>query len=461
MSETTPPPPAETNYMRSLLHLGQILNVSLDLEQVLHIAITQVVQFVKAERGFILLVEEGTNRVWGKAAHGIDLLDLETLLTGRDGKNRPQVSRTILEEVLRDRRSVLSTNAMEDPRYQAHTSVQLANVRSVLCVPLIAQGQTLGIVYLDNRMKIANFNEHDAEMLTAFANQAAVAIQNARLYDNLRKSMEERLKLQQEVADKETQRIALEEANRLKSDFIGYISHELRNPLTTIRGYVQTLAADTEQTLDTETRSEFYETIEAEADRMLNLINELLDSSRLEAHRPLTLNAREIDIAPVLRKMARAQRFNKFWTPKHQMKIEIGDDLPLIEADEDKVLQIAANLLSNAVKYAPKGGDVSLQARRVDGGIEIVVRDKGLGMTEEQRGRLFGRYERLDRDDIKKIGGTGLGLYLTRHLVELHGGTITCESDQGKGSAFTVFLPEKQPAEPRALEDAAVNSPSG
>jgi len=445
MSDTTAPPAAETNYLRSLLHLGQILNVSLDLEQVLHIAITQVVQFVKAERGFILLVDRATNRVWGKAAHGIDLLDLESVLSGRDRRNRPQVSRTIIEETLHDGRSVLSTNAMEDPRYQAHTSVQLANVRSVLCVPLTAQGQTLGIVYLDNRMKVANFDEHDAEMLTAFANQAAVAIQNARLYDNLRKSMEERLRLQQEVAEKETQRIALEKANRLKSDFIGYLSHELRNPLTTIRGFIQTLAQDRDGTIDAATRAEFYETIEAEADRMLNLINELLDSSRLEAGRTLALNERPLDLGPLLERIARAQRFYKYWTLKHHIVTRIDPELSEIEGDEDKILQIVSNLLTNAIKYSPDGGEIMLSARPVEGGVTISVRDQGVGMTPEQQTQLFGRYERLDRAEIENIGGTGLGLYLTRHLVELHGGSITCESRAGEGSTFTVFLPSSLP----------------
>lgn len=454
MSESTTPAPAETNYLRTLLQLGSILNVSLDLTQVLNIAIDQVVRFVKAERGFILLVDEKNNRVWGKATHGIDVLELESALSGRDKANRPQVSRTIVEQALRDRRSVLSTNAMEDPRFMAHTSVQLSQVRSVLCVPLIAQGETLGIVYLDNRMKTSNFDERDSEMLTAFANQAAVAIQNARLYENLRKSLEERLRLQQEVAEKETQRIALEEANRLKSDFISYISHELRNPLTTIRGYVQTLAADKEETLGPELRAESYETIEAEADRMLNLINELLDSSRLEADRPLSLNARPIDVTPVLNKLARSQRFFKFWTPQHEMVTDIDSDLPLIEADEDKVLQIVANLLSNAVKYSPEGGKVTLAAKAVENGIRIVVTDEGVGMEDEQRGKLFGKYERMDRASIRTISGTGLGLYLTRHLVELHGGTIACESKASKGSQFTVFLPLQPPSPTEEAEVA-------
>src|SRR5205823_2800398 len=184
--------------------------------------------------------------------------------------------------------------------------------------------------------------------------QAAVAIENARLYENLRKSMEERLRLQQEVSEKETQRLALEEANRLKSDFIGFISHELRNPLTTIRGYVQTLASDSE--VEDNIRFEFYETIEAESDRMLGMINELLDSSRLEANRPLTLNARPIQLKPMLERLARSQRFYKFWTDAHELDLKVSPDFPEIEADEDKIHQIVANLLSNAIKYSPDGG---------------------------------------------------------------------------------------------------------
>src|SRR5437588_12998068 len=118
---------SDTSYLRTLLQLGATLNVSLDLSQVLHIAIEQVVNFVKAERGFILLVEEGTNKVWGKATHGVDPVALETVLSGRDPNNAPQVSRTIVEEALKDRRAVLSTNAMEDPRFASRTSVQLSN----------------------------------------------------------------------------------------------------------------------------------------------------------------------------------------------------------------------------------------------------------------------------------------------------------------------------------------------
>ncbi len=434
----------DTSYLTTLLQLGQTLNSSLDLSQVLHVAIEQVVQFVKAERGFILLVEEGTNRVWGKATRNIDPVALEHSLTGKDKTGEPSVSRTIVEEALKSRKPVVSLDAMDDPRFANKTSVKLASVRSVMCVPLFSQGRILGVVYLDNRVKTGIFVDHHVEMLTAFANQAAVAIENARLYDNLRKSMEERLRLQQELHENETRRLALEEANRLKSDFIGIVSHELRNPLTTIRGYVQTLAG--EANLDEKVRREFYETIEAEADRMLDLINELLDSSRLEAGRPLTLNARPVQLRPLLERLARSQRFYKFWTPDHRMVSDISDDLSEIEADEDKVHQIVGNLLTNAIKYSPNGGNIRLAAQPKDKGIEIAVSDEGLGMNEEQQSRLFRQFERIEREDIERIPGTGLGLFLTRHLVDLHGGRITCESEPGKGSTFTVWLPLHPPA---------------
>lgn len=437
----------DTAYLRTLLQLGQTLNISLDPSQVLHVAVEQVVQFVRAERGFILLIEEGTNRVWGKAVHNFDPTALEATLAGRDKTNPAQISRTIIEQALKERKTVLATNAMEDPRFAQRTSVQLAHLRSVLCVPLLAQGHLLGIIYLDNRIQTAVFDERHAEMLSAFANQAAVAIENARLYDNLRKSMEERLRLQQELHQKETQRLALQEANRLLSDYIGYVAHELRNPLTTIRGCVQTLASDGNSHLDSVTRKEFYEIVEAEADRMLNLINELLDSARLEANRPLALDARPMQIGPLLEKLARACRLYKFWTDKHRMVVDIAPDLPEIVTDADKVHQIVANLLNNAIKFSPDGGTITLTARPDDGGVRITVRDEGVGMNEEQRARLFGRYERLERDDIRRIPGTGLGLYLTRYLVELHGGTISCESEPAQGSTFTVFLPNYPPAE--------------
>ncbi len=456
MPDAVPAGNESTDYLATLLQLGQLLNSSLDLKQVLETAIEQVIAFIGAERGFILLVDVETGRVWGEALRNIDQTALEATLSDTGGiNNAAEISRYIVESALDARQPILSINAMEDPRFANRQSVQLTHLRSVCCVPLITQGRTLGVIYVDNRLKSGVFTERHLDMLSAFANQASVAIQNARLYDNLRGSLEERLRLQDELHKQETQRLALEEASRLKSDFIGFVAHELRNPLSTIRGYVQTILLDTERTLPEEIKLEFYEAIEADADRLLDMINELLDVSRLEAGRPLTLSLHPVDLRALLEKLGRRHRFYKYFTRKHSIVTELPDNLPAPEAflaDEDKLNQIFSNLLSNAIKYSPEGGQITLSAA-VEPSVEpsnepeyVVVRisDNGIGMTEEQCSRLFRQYERVERDATKNIPGTGLGLYLVKSLVELHGGQISCESTPGKGSTFSVRLPLRE-----------------
>ncbi len=442
MQGVSPPQEPTSNYLVTLLELGQLLNSSLDLHQVLETAIEQVIQFVGAERGFILLVDVRKGRVWGEALRNIDKRALEETLAGTDQSNRAEISRTLVEEVLNSKKSIVSHNAMEDPRYAARHSVQFSHLRSVVCVPLIAQGNLLGIIYVDSRIKTALFTDHHLAMLSAFANQASVAIENARLYDSLKNSLEEKLRLQDELHKQDTKRLALEEASRLKSDFIGFVAHELRNPLTTIRGYVQTMLQDEEKTLSEEIKQEFHEAIEADSDRLLDLINELLDVSRLEAGRSLSAIKKPIVIRPLLEKLTRRHRFYRYFTPAHELVLNVADQVPhTIEADEDKLNQIIANMLSNAIKYSPKGGKVTLQAEYADTLVSLHVTDEGVGLTEDQIVRLFRQYERIEREAIRSIPGTGLGLYLIKHLIDLHGGTISCASAPEQGSTFTVQLP--------------------
>lgn len=431
------------DYLSTLLNLGRLLNTSLDLRRVLDTAIDQVITFVGADRGFILLVDVETGRVWGEAMRHLDKAALEDTLSGRDPTNRAEISRTLVEQALDTQEPVLSHNAMEDPRFSDRQSVQLASLRSVLCVPLIAQSRLLGVIYVDNRVKSGLFTEQHLTMLSAFANQAAVAIQNARLYENLRRSMEERLQLQDEIHRQETQRLALEEAARLKSDFLNFVAHELRNPLTTIKGNVETLLADIEGSIDDATRREFYEIIEVDADRLLDLINELLDVSRVEAGRPLTLMVRPVHVRSLLDRQARRQRYDKYFTRKHLVATDFAPDLPdEIVTDPEKLNHILSNLLGNAVKYSPEGGLVTISAAP-DGpdAVTITVEDNGVGLSEVEMARLFRKYERIERASTRNIPGTGLGLFLVKNLVDLLGGTISCRSTPDQGTSFTVRLP--------------------
>jgi PAS domain S-box-containing protein len=234
----------------------------------------------------------------------------------------------------------------------------------------------------------------------------------------------------------------LEELSEMKNEFISIVSHELRTPLTSIMGFAQTLRGDV-GIVGEEERSEFLGIIEQESNRLLVMINDLLDVTRMEAGRPLPLSPAQVDLRELSEHVV---RFQSVTTSAHRFLFEFPEEGASIVADPDKVEQILTNLVSNAIKYSPQGGDVVVGAHSQDAEYVIYVRDQGLGMTQEQVGQLFGRYQRIERDAIKGIRGTGLGLYLVRALVEAHGGRVWVDSEPGKGSTFSFALP-RQPAE--------------
>lgn len=235
----------------------------------------------------------------------------------------------------------------------------------------------------------------------------------------------------------------LEELSEMKTEFVSIVSHELRTPLTSIMGFAQTLRGDL-ATLEEHERSEFLGIIEQESNRLLVMINDLLDMSRMEAGRPLPINYALVNIKQLAEHVV---RFQSVTTTLHNFAFEFPENAPAVQADPDKVEQILTNLVSNAIKYSPKGGEVALGAYSEDDYCTIYVRDRGIGMTAEEVSRLFQPYQRIDRDAIKGIRGTGLGLYLVRALVEAHRGRVWVESEPGKGSSFYLSLPLRPPDE--------------
>jgi two-component system phosphate regulon sensor histidine kinase PhoR len=233
----------------------------------------------------------------------------------------------------------------------------------------------------------------------------------------------------------------LKRLDQMKTDFVSHVSHELRTPLTSIKGFVATLLADTEGYYDLETRREFLQIIDQECDRLTRLINDLLNLSRIESGRALELVLKPVDVVDIAKKIIEIQ---KNYTSKHQFVLDVQEPVPTVIADEDKVDQIITNLVSNAVKYSPNGGEVRITIKEdpETGGVLVAVKDQGLGIPKDVLPRLFQRFVRVEG---RKIAGTGLGLYLTRHLVEAHGGKIWVESEEGKGSTFYFTLPPAPP----------------
>ncbi len=229
--------------------------------------------------------------------------------------------------------------------------------------------------------------------------------------------------------------------DRMKSSFVAMASHELRTPLTAIKGFSSTLLEGLDDELyGIEDQREFLGIVVGECDRLRRLIDDLLNTSRIEAGESLKPNYTHVDIRTLLDKVQKVQQQA---TTKHIIKLDVKGELPKqMVGDEDKLDQILTNLLNNAIKYAPNGGDVLIHAK-VDGEfLEVGVRDQGLGIPKDHLTKVFERFHRVNNEDNRKIYGTGLGLFLVKHLVqEVHFGKIWVESELGKGSDFIFRIP--------------------
>jgi len=240
-----------------------------------------------------------------------------------------------------------------------------------------------------------------------------------------------------------------------KSDFVSFVAHEMRSPLTSISGFSSMLqkqeqgtegraapnAASQNAPAPNSSRARFLGIIHNESERLTRLINNLLDVARIEAGHGIEIHPAAIDFRSIAEEAVESQRA---YSSRHQFHLEIAPDLPPVFADRDKVVQVLINLLSNALKYSP-GGNVTVAAR-VEDSLHISVSDEGPGISQEQRARLFQRFGRAPSRSVgsgerAKPTGTGLGLFLTRHLIESHNGRIWVESDSGRGTTFHFTLP--------------------
>jgi signal transduction histidine kinase len=267
--------------------------------------------------------------------------------------------------------------------------------------------------------------------------------QLAGAFDQMAESLDrahERRLLEEDLRRKnyqlQQQNLAIQETNRLKTEFVSMVSHELRTPLTSIQGYAELMLED-EQLAEEQRESLIL--VKKNAERLLGLINDLLDLSRIEAGR-LDLHRASLDLARLIPEVAGSMR-PLIEAKRQRLKLDLGEALPAVCADADRVTQILTNLISNAHKYTLVEGSITVAARRDDGFVRVDVSDTGIGLSPEDQAQLFTKFFRAHDLSLQAGGGTGLGLVITRLLVELHGGQITVSSAPGQGSTFSFTLP--------------------
>jgi signal transduction histidine kinase len=306
-----------------------------------------------------------------------------------------------------------------DPEYTFVEGQKLGDYRTVLAVPMLREGVPIGVLSL-TRSKVRPFNDKQLELVSTFADQAVIAIENVRLFE--------------EIQDKSRQ---LEIASQHKSQFLANMSHELRTPLNAILGYTE-LMADGAYGEPSEKMLGILKRLEANGRHLLGLINDVLDLSKIEAGQ-LELELSDYcvrDIAQTVRSTLEPLAADK----KLAFKLDLSPELPRGHGDGRRLTQVLINLVGNAIKFTD-AGEVAIKAEASNGSFHVSVRDTGPGISATDQAKLFQEFQQADNAITRKKGGTGLGLAISKRIIEMHGGTIWVESQPGQGSTFAFTLP--------------------
>jgi GAF domain-containing protein/anti-sigma regulatory factor (Ser/Thr protein kinase) len=326
---------------------------------------------------------------------------------------------TVSGRVLLEGKPVHIPDVQTDPEYTMVDISRRTGYHTILGLPLLREGNPIGVVIL-GRTAIRPFTEKQIELATTFADQAVIAIENVRLFD--------------EIQDKSRQ---LEEASQHKSQFLANMSHELRTPLNAILGYTE-LMADGAYGEPSEKMLGILKRLEANGKHLLGLINDVLDLSKIEAGQ-LVLDLSDYfvqDIAQTVRSTLEPLAADK----KLAFKLELAPELPAGHGDGRRLTQVLINLVGNAIKFTD-AGEVAIKAEANNGSFHVSVRDTGPGISAADQSKLFQEFQQADNAITKKKGGTGLGLAISKRIIEMHGGKIWVESQPGQGSTFAFKLP--------------------
>ncbi|MFN8454811.1 MAG: GAF domain-containing protein [Anaerolineae bacterium] len=397
--------------LQALQMFDRELQASLELKTVLDISLTRAMDALGLEMGLMGVVKDQAGEEPGLYLLAQRGMPMEM---SRYKKDPWPLTRGIIGRVVRTGEIAWVNDITLDKDYVPNSH----KTRSVLVVPVLREEKVIGVIDLEST-RLDAFTSDDVSFVKLLVSPAAIAIQNAQLFEQVK------------------------EVNQAKTDFMDRVSHDLKLPMTSIKGYAKLLQMTAGANLN-EQQKEFLNVINNNVDRMARMVKDLLEFSRIEAGR-IRLEIQDVQMREVIEEVigsVRPQIENK----QLNLKVEVEPNLPELRGDYNRIVEIMTNFVSNAYKYTPQGGDILVSAKASNNGkvngVTVTVRDSGYGIAPEEQAKLFNeKFFRSNDPKVRDEPGTGLGLWITKNMIETHGGELTFESKLGQGSSFTFTLP--------------------
>lgn len=415
----------------TLYETGKNINSSLDVDEILK-KIVKIVADVLDCAMVVFLFKKGKKLIFG-GSYGLKKEQFNNFYISLGSGITGAVAKTGKAEIVND--------VAKDFRYIPHKrdlkSDTFAPIKSEICVPIKFKGEVIGVINAESD-NLNHFSDEDLKLLSALADQAAIAIENARYYEKIKKfNFVLKQKIEKATKQLKDANIELQRLNQIKSDFVSTVSHELRTPLTSIQGYVSLMVDGDASNINSE-QKEFLSIVKDESLRLTRLISDLLDISKIEAGK-IHIGFNDFNLVDFMNNYKK--EIQRMTLPKNiKTEMMIPKRLPTIKADVDKIKQIFNNLITNAIKFSAKNTKLKIIVKHNINNIQVDVVDQGIGIAEKDVESIFEKFSQVDSKMTRVAGGTGLGLAITKHLVEAHGGKIWANSELGKGSTFSFTL---------------------
>jgi PAS domain S-box-containing protein len=526
--------------MSALMDASVIINSTRNLDQLLKIIMQSAEKVMQAEASSVFLIDSERNELYFEMATGPKQEEVK--------KIRLKMGEGIAGWVAYTGESLLVPDVSKDHRFAKRVDEKTQFItRSVICVPLKAHNQVLGVVQVLNKIGGGNFSKTEIKFLEALSSQAAIAIENTNLYEHLEERAEQlnvdlknanvnlsiqKLRIESIVQSMEDAVLAVDsnkkmvminrvaerlfslnwefdkgkplintmpggdiinnfttvinekkitktevklkignkehiflaffapiidekdvaagsvavfrditeikELDKMKSEFLNMVSHELRTPLTPIQAYSELMMV---RDVDNAKVKKYADIINKETQRLGALIGDLLDLSRMDAGKGLSLSLESIAFNDI---MTTVYETFKSASVRHKIILTLPEKSAIITVDKNKMIQVLTNLLSNALKYSPDGGDITMKTWDDEKNLYFSVKDQGLGVAPEDLTKIFDKFYRVENEKVKKIGGTGIGLPIVKYILELHNGGVTVTSEINKGSEFICHIPKTE-----------------